>query len=130
MSKNVDKLIENLSDEEREELVKSLLSGKVKDKTERKRQRSKPSVNEDFIVDRSKQQSRGKKEPVRGRENTWVDSGSEHSDIETPKFERVERRRSKSRKVDLECHMCGKKFKADPRYVYAEFHRCNRCTGR
>ena len=130
-SQDVDKLLESLSDEDKENLIRSLLKGSKHRKGEdkgKKKKAKKPSVSQDFIVQR-KEQSKGK-EPVKAKKNTWVDDGAEHSDISTPKFERTPRRRSQSKKVEVECHVCGKVFKQDSRYVYGEFQRCNRCTGR
>lgn len=86
------------------------------------------NVNEDFTINRQTNNNR-RREPVKGRKNNWVDTG-EFRDIETPQFERTPRRKEAPKKVDLECHVCGKSFKADPRFVYGEYHRCNRCTGK
>lgn len=85
-------------------------------------------INENFIVDKTKTSNR-RKEPVKGRKNEWVDTG-EFKDIETKYGERTPRNRQPSKKMDVECSVCGRTFKADPKYVYGEYHRCNRCTGR
>jgi hypothetical protein len=87
------------------------------------------NVNDDFTINRQATTNNRRKEQVKGRKNNWVDNG-EFRDIETPQFEKTPRRREASKKVDLECHVCGKSFKADPKFVYGEYHRCNRCTGK
>lgn len=90
----------------------------------------KNNISDDFRVSSIKNTNNGKRrEPVRGRENRWKDEG-EFRDIETPKFEKTPRRRDPPRKVDVECHVCGRTFKEDARYVYGEYPRCNRCTGK
>ena len=85
-------------------------------------------INENFIVDKNKTNNR-RKEPVKGRKNEWVDTG-EFRDIETKYGDRTPRNRQPSKKMDVECSICGRSFKADPKYVYGEYQRCNRCTGR
>lgn len=88
----------------------------------------KAEVNEDFTVIRnSKEEAR--RRPVKFKKNTWTDDG-EFRDVETPDFEKTPRRRPAQAKSEIECHVCGKKFKADTRYLSGEFHRCNKCTGR
>lgn len=74
-------------------------------------------------------QNNKRREPVRGRENRWEDTG-EFRDIETPDIERTPRRRPPPKKVDVECSSCGKSFKVDPRFVYGEYYRCNKCAKR
>lgn len=82
-----------------------------------------------FIVDPRKQSNNRRREPVKARKNEWTDTG-EFRDIETPYGERTPRNRKPSKKVDVECGVCGRSFKADPKYIYGEHHRCSRCTGR
>ena len=53
-----------------------------------------------------------------------------YRDWETPNFERTPRRRPPHKKTEVECHVCGKTFKEDPKYVHGEYYRCNRCTGK
>ena len=84
-------------------------------------------VNEDFTVTRDLTQKA--REPVRGRKNEWTDDG-EDREISTPMFERTPRARKAHKMETVECHMCGKEFKVDPKYVYGSFHRCSRCGER
>lgn len=88
------------------------------------------NINDDFRIDKSKTSTNNRrKEPVKGRKNEWVDTG-ESRDIETPYGERTPRTRKPSKKIDVDCSVCGRSFKTDPKYVYGEYHRCSRCVGR
>lgn len=122
---NFDAFLSLLSEEQKQKLLEVLTSETKMDNS------STPSVSvdENFKVKRTDSTSTRRKEQVRGRENRWKDEG-EFKDVETPQFERTPRRREPAKKVDLECHICGKTFKQDSRYVYGEFARCNKCTGR
>lgn len=84
--------------------------------------------SEDFRISYIKKDNR-RKEPVKARKNEWVDTG-EFKDIETPYGERTPRNRKPSKKIDVECSVCGRSFKTDPKYIYGEYHRCSKCTGR
>lgn len=90
---------------------------------------NKTNSSEDFRINSIKKDNHRRKEPVKARKNEWVDTG-ESRDIETPYGERSPRTRQPSKKIDVECSVCGRSFKTDPKYVYGEYHRCSRCTGR
>lgn len=122
--KELDKILSNLSDEQKEKLVSLLQSSIQNDKNDES-----STVDEDFRVTKIDKTNNRRREPVRARENQWKDEG-EFKDIETPNYEKTPRRRQPPKKVNVECSVCGKSFKADSRFVYGEFHRCNRCTGR
>lgn len=132
---NFDEFLSSLSEHQKQKLVEALInnpSNKEIEENKEQKQLQSPSivVGENFIVKKVDSTSNNRrKEPVRGRENKWKDEG-EFKDIETPSFEKTPRRREPSKKIDLECHVCGKTFKQDSRYVYGEFPRCNRCTGK
>lgn len=120
--------IETLNEEQKKALLEAL-SGD--DKVVQPKQPKKTTeVNSDFIVQTRTNSdtlnNSKRREPVRGRENRWEDTG-EFRDIETPEVERTPRRRSAPRKIDVECASCGKSFKVDSRFVYGEYYRCNRC---
>lgn len=133
--------INMLNDEQKQALLKALVGDsptvasvppEVKKESIKHIQSSTPtaSVNEDFTIRRQEDTSNvRRKEPVRARKNEWQDTG-EFRDIETPQFERTPRKRQPHKKVEVECHVCGKTFKEDPRYVHGDYYRCNRCTGR
>jgi hypothetical protein len=87
------------------------------------------SVGEDFIVKKAESHPTRRKESVKARRNQWEDTG-EFKDVHTPDYERTPRSREAPKKQDVECHVCGKPFKIDPRFSYGEYYRCNRCTGK
>jgi hypothetical protein len=87
------------------------------------------SVGEDFVVKKVESRPARRKESVKARRNQWEDTG-EFKDIHTPDYERTPRRREAPRKEDVECHVCGKSFKMDPRFSYGEYYRCNRCASK
>jgi hypothetical protein len=128
---NFDAFLSSLSDEQKAQLMQALMPSESKETTQIKATTTKPPkvVGEDFMVTKADSTNNRRKEPVRGRENRWRDEG-EFRDIETPEFQKTPRRREASKKLDLECHVCGKSFKEDARFVYGEFPRCNRCTGK
>jgi hypothetical protein len=133
--------INMLNDEQKQALLKALIGDsptvssvpeEVKKESIKKIQPSTPpvSVNEDFTMFKQDSNSNTRrKEAVRARKNEWVDTGEFH-DIETPKGERTPRKRPPHKKAEVECHVCGKTFKEDSRYIHGEYYRCNRCTGR
>lgn len=91
---------------------------------------AKKTISDNFIVqNRQTQNHNRRREPVRGRENKWTDTG-EDRDIVTPEFERTPRKRMPPKKVMVECSSCGKEFKADARFLYGEYYRCNRCASK
>jgi len=120
------KFIETLSDEQKDKLLEALMSKSntpdIKD--------AKKSSTEDFTMKKKEETPfTRRKEPVKARKNQWQDTG-EFRDISTPDVERTPRRRDPPRKEDVECHVCGKTFKVDSRYVYGEYYRCNKCGGK
>jgi len=92
-------------------------------------QETKKQLKSDFIANTKAQSpisNNKRREPVRGRENRWEDTG-EFRDVATPDIEPTPRRRQPPKKIDVECSSCGKSFKVDSRFVYGEYYRCNRC---
>lgn len=148
MSDFFEAFLSSLSDEQKEKLAQSIMDNlkkpaepSVTADLEREpvqelgRKQPAVVVNEDFTVTRNNEVET-RKQPVRARKNQWVDTGEEvehDADFDPSKFEkmgRTARSRPKSQKVELTCHVCHKTFKTDPKLVYGEFVRCNRCTGR
>jgi lipopolysaccharide export LptBFGC system permease protein LptF len=133
--------INTLSEEQKKVLLEALLDNSptlesvpqtTKQESIKHIQSSVPTAgtNDDFVMKRQDNSSNvRRKEAVRARKNEWVDTGEFH-DIETPKGDRTPRKRPPHKKLEVECHVCGKTFKEDPRYVHGEYYRCNRCTGR
>ena len=120
---SIEKFVESLDDEQKEALKKMLaqpLDSEEPDKT---------SVNKEFKVENREPPKPTRRSKVKAKKNQWVDTG-EFRDITTPEVERTPRRRSAPKKESVECHVCGKTFKADPKFMYGEYPRCNKCTGR
>lgn len=86
------------------------------------------NVSNDFRISPIKNNNR-RREAVKARKNEWIDDGEDRH-IETKYGARTPRSREPSKKVDVECSVCGRSFKTDPKYVYGEYHRCSRCVGR
>lgn len=133
--------INMLNDDQKQALLKALVGDspsissiptEVKQESVKHIQSSMPSasVSEDFKVSTRQDNSNvRRKEPVKARKNEWRDTG-EFRDVETPQFERTPRKRQPHKRVEVECHVCGKTFKEDPRCVHGDYYRCNRCTGK
>ena len=120
--------LKSLSVEEKVELL-SALDAKSMSRQEKPEQQTSTQKDANCIVNTKADISvthNKRREPVRGRENRWEDTG-EFRDVETPEVERTPRRRAPPRKTDVECASCGKSFKVDSRFVYGEYYRCNRC---
>jgi len=119
--------ISDLTDDQKNELLKQLLSSNESISADKATPSAK--VNDDFSVTRTKQKREDR--TVKAGKNTWTDDFSEHRDDlnETPDYKPVSRRRKSPKKTRVECHVCGKSFNIDPRTAYGEFHRCNKCGG-
>jgi hypothetical protein len=122
--------LSSLTDEQKQKLLDALSSDSKKQASNTAKPSTKSVVVDDnFMVKKTDDNNNRRKEPVRARRNDWVDEG-EFRDIETPKVERTPRNRQQSKKVDVDCSVCGRSFKEDPKFIYGEYHRCSRCTGR
>lgn len=140
---DLNNFFQSLSDDQKKNLAQALLSS-VEDKTEPKlidpqQNKAKPiqqpkiTVDDNFIVKKNDfpdNQNR-RKEPVRARKNEWNDIG-EFRDLDAPEYQKTPtpRRREPPKKIDVECHVCGRSFKVDQRFVYGEYYRCNKCVGK
>lgn len=81
---------------------------------------------DDFVVKR--EQPAQKRVPVNqvgSRENSFVDDGTEHTDIETPDFTPTERRQA-PKKVKQYCEACSKTFEV-PEVHRREWFMCDKC---
>jgi len=124
-----EEFINGLTPEQMEKLKQALNatgSSKPTAKTEIKQLPDRQSTGENFTT--IKQERRGR-EPVKAKKNTWEDHGEFRDDenLRMPKVDPSPRSREKSKKVEVECHVCGKTFFEDPRYIYGEYMRCSRC---
>lgn len=87
-------------------------------------------ITEDFTMRKESGIKNSKrKEPVKARQNTWTDTG-EARNIVTPDIKRTPRERQPPKKVDVKCHVCGKEFSTDKRFVFGEYNRCDRCASK
>jgi hypothetical protein len=129
--------INGLTDEQKSALMESLqiMKNKPKPKPRTKakpktvKQSEEPVVENDFRITSVKKESTGRT-PVRFKKNEWIDDGEESRDVETPKHKLTPRHREKAKKVEVECHVCGKTFYENPNYIYGEYLRCSRCASR
>ena len=116
--------VSSLTDEQKKKLLEALAGN------EKPVEPKSVGPSEDFRVYKTDSKlSNRRKEPVKARKNEWEDTG-EFRDVETEYGEKTPRRRDPPKKSNVECHVCGKPFKVDPRYVFGEFYRCNRCGGK
>lgn len=129
---SMNEFINMLNNEQKLALLKAL-QGDATTPSAPKKEVKQEIVNDnteaDFRISSIKKDNNRRKEPVKGRKNEWVDEGEDRH-IETKYGARTPRTREPSRKIDVECNVCGRTFKADPKYIHGEYHRCNRCTGR
>ena len=118
--------VSTLTDEQKQALIQALSEQSVvTDNTKTETKDNKPVVNEDFVMHKNTASSK-KKEPVRAKQNQWVDTG-ECKDVLTPDVERTPRTRVSPKKVSTKCYICGKTFSMDSRFMFGEYHRCDRC---
>lgn len=120
---SMDNFLSMLTPEQKAAFLKALQEDATSEPTQQQ------DNQDNFITDTKHTPQNRRKEPVKARKNEWVDTG-EGRDFDTEYGERSPRIRKPYKKVTVECSVCGKSFKADPKYVYGEYHRCSRCVGR
>lgn len=124
--RSFDEFVDSLTSEQKEALQNALSlqqDERAQQKTQVKTKQPDFEVGADFKVVRNNKNGRT---PVKFQNNTWVDDG-ESRDIITPKKDLTPRTREKSKKVEVECSVCGQTFWENPQYVYGEYIRCSRC---
>ena len=136
----VKSLLESLTDEQKSQLVQGLMSNmnqtvsKSPSKETQAEQEESVSSKSDFRVATTKSQIERGKVPVRAKKNLWSDDGEiqlgENQKEWSSDRKKSDRNRSKAKKVELECSVCGRTFMENPSLVYGENHRCNRCGRR
>lgn len=89
------------------------------------------SSSNDFTMIKDNNVSKGKTQ-VKFKKNSWQDTGEfrDEEDSKTPKYSPTPRNRERAKKIEVECHVCGKTFFEDPKYVYGEYLRCSKCGRR
>ena len=110
-----------------EELQKLLAEKQKSQQEEADNNQPEASVGEDFTVSKKPSSRKGGKTPVVAGENQWSDTG-EFKDVSTPEVPRSQRKRNPPKKVELTCHVCGKRFKILSSLVSGKFVRCDSCT--
>lgn len=132
-TEQLEQFINTLSEEQKLAFLQVLQAKETKPVHTQTQPEAPPSsttvVGEDFRVVRGESDNRGRV-PVRFRKNEWEDDGEEFMDVKTPRIERTSRNRDRAKKVEVECHVCGRSFQVNPKYVFGDYHRCNRCTRR
>ena len=124
---SMDEFVNTLSEQQKQALLKALSGGTFKQESISPEANN---VDEDFRVSQpSRLPSNGRREPVAAKDNTWSDEG-EFKDVETPEITKTPRNRSTPRMKNVKCHVCGKSSKINANFVYGEFYRCDRCTGK
>ena len=125
---SMDNFLSMLTPEQKLAFIKALQED-TGSSTNEPQEKTKTDTKDSFIMDTKQPTNNRRKEPVKARKNEWVDTG-EGRDFDTEYGERSPRIRKPYKKVNVECSVCGKSFKADPKYIYGEYHRCSRCVGR
>jgi formylmethanofuran dehydrogenase subunit E len=93
-------------------------------------EQTKQIIKDDFTMTKqSELPSNGRRAPVKAKENTWKDTGSDAKGIETPDIQPTPRTRQPPKKKTVKCHVCGKNSVVNANLVYGEFYRCDRCIG-
>lgn len=126
---DMNSFINSLTEEQKKKLMEALMSNN-NTASEPEVDTLQSNVSEDFRVYKTDSKlTNRRKEPVKARKNEWHDTG-EDRDIETKYGERTPRRKEAPKKSNIECHVCGKTFKVDARYVFGDYYRCNKCGGK
>jgi hypothetical protein len=131
----VKKLLDSLSQEQKQELIQEILNSNVK---------SDPPSPEEKPVARASSLPEGmteiKKRKTQGqitgvpvtdmpRFNKFKDDGSEHADDITPDVQLTERKRRPFQKIEQRCTRCNKTFSTHPQHQ-REFYVCDKCLRR
>ena len=127
---SMENFVNMLNEEQKAALLKALNENSVTTQLVPKEvnEETKQIINNSFIAETKPTAKNSKrKEPVKARVNLWQDTG-EHKNVETPSVERTPRKRAGSEKKEIKCHVCGKSNLIDPRFVFGEYYRCDRCS--
>ena len=122
----VQKMLQLLTPEQRQELAASLL-------TEDKPKEAKPSesVNrdvDDFTMTRDKPKPSSTQVEVKQRVNLFTDDGTEHKDEQnkTPEIPPTERKRKPTQMVSQVCQVCNNSVEVHPTHK-RDFFTCDKC---
>ena len=130
-------LLKNLTNEQKQALLEQLMSSLSESSKETKEEQPKKvvsnNINDDFRVTNTKPELERGRTPVRAKKNQWVDDGQfqlEGEEEWSSNRKRTARSRSKAKKVEVECSVCGKTYLESPSLIYGDYQRCNRCGRR
>jgi hypothetical protein len=127
---SMEDFVKTLNEEQKKALLEALNEKSITEKAKPTNEETNKAVNNSFIAEsKASINNQKRREPVRAKKNQWEDTG-ECRDVVTPDYEKTPRKRQPHKKIDIECSSCGKSFKVDPRFVYGEYYRCNRCVGK
>jgi hypothetical protein len=131
----VNKLLESLSDEQKAELIQTILNSNVKgvEAADQEETKSPEQEREDSLFVMNKGSAQTSKAPAAEgkRFNSFRDDGEEHKDEqnETPSISLTERRRPKFKKVSQLCERCKTTLEIHPQFV-RDFFVCDKCLKR
>ena len=131
----VKKLLDSLSQEQKQELIQQILNSNVKSdppSPEEKPATRASSLPEGMTeIKKRKTQGQITGVPVTDmpRFNKFKDDGSEHTDDVTPEVQLTERKRKPFQKIEQLCTRCNKTFSTHPQHQ-REFYVCDKCLRR
>lgn len=94
---------------------------------------SEPVRSKDLDFSTTGEPDKSKREPVRAKNNQFIDDGtealvSEDPELKTPDITLTERR-PPANLVEVVCHVCGATEQINKKYKVGQFHRCGKCVG-
>ena len=132
----IKKILDSLTPEQREDLVKNLLNSNVKGDEPPKKQDTRQTAEDvDFIspiIQDSNIETRKGGTPVneiKNRSNGFVDDGAEAKDIHTPNIKPTERRRAPYKAIEQKCQRSDKVVQTNPTHK-REYFVCDRCLAK
>ncbi len=130
------KLLDSLSQEQKEELIQQVLNSNVKSdpvSPEKKPAARASGLPEGSMTEIKKSKTQGQITGVpitdMPRFNKFTDDGSEHAEDVTPHIDLTERKRRPFKKIEQICTKCNKAFQTHPQHR-REFYVCDKCLRR
>lgn len=120
---SMEDFVNTLNDEQKAALLAAL----SKEETVKTNSEKVEVDREDFTVIKNTS-AKNKREKVKAKQNTWVDTGEDRH-IVTPEKPLTPRTRKPPAKKNVQCSVCGKKYSINASLVYGEYYRCDNCIG-
>lgn len=120
---SIEDFVKTLTDKQKAELIAALNSKEGVNSNLQKEEIN----SEDFTMTRNTS-SKNKREKVKAKKNTWIDTGEDRH-IVTPEKPLTPRTRKPPAKKNVQCSVCGKKYSINASLVYGEYYRCDNCIG-